>query len=654
MCNQCKKNLLLPELEYMLEQEYETAVLTEPRGNIPHTPYTQEVGNGSKKTFLYPSENEYELKAPNYLTSSSEEQIIRSAILSGETNETSLTDKIFFRRHPELISQPLYKGQPGYEGLSKEWSQILEGLVRPLLAPGTGTDGQPGRPGGSRKITLNRLLSAMKNKGYIIYDKPYQLNIVGVRSPDLDENTFNDTINIFYKDGLANWNFRSCPATSDPGRVYRITPYEGTTATGILKTGQYINSHKRGLHRNSYLALTQVGPVTLFRDGNRDAHLDLIPGSEVTGLFGINIHRASSTSIATAVDTYSAGCQVFQVIDDFNFMMKMSEEHEKRYDNLFTYTLIDERDLPVSDSNKDTNKYSKGAQQNILSWPAKMLNSVFSGNNNEVPVEGEWGQTITNMATKAISPFMKWVTGSPAPTAAPIPKPATAPVPASPTLTTAPTNPGSLTVSKATIDAIVKFEVASKEYYEKNLRSPVWPSGKSGITIGIGYDLGYQSEADITSAWKDSVPSASLAKILSVRGLTGEHARDALAGIKDVVISFEIAQQVFIKTLLPKYAKLTRDTYPGTETLFPDAQGALASLVYNRGGKLTGTGREEMLSIKSLVARKDYKGIAAQMRSMKRLWNAQTKPFLIKRRETEAVMIENANRSYSPEELLRV
>jgi hypothetical protein len=68
-------------------------------------------------------------------------------------------------------------------------------------------------------------------------------------------------------------------------------------------------------------------------------------GKEETGLFGINIHHASNNGTTKEVDKYSAGCQVFSNIKDFDSFMDMAEKHKEKNSNNFTYTLIDERSL---------------------------------------------------------------------------------------------------------------------------------------------------------------------------------------------------------------------------------------------------------------------------------------------------------------------
>ena len=114
--------------------------------------------------------------------------------------------------------------------------------------------------------------------------------------------------------------------------------------TALLKGGQYVDTYKIDLHNGKYYALTQrLNPVVVIRDYDRNNVLDFNNGKEETGMFGINIHRASLVGTTKFIDKYSAGCQVFSNIDDFNKFMEMAYKQKDLYGNKFTYTLIDER-----------------------------------------------------------------------------------------------------------------------------------------------------------------------------------------------------------------------------------------------------------------------------------------------------------------------
>jgi hypothetical protein len=193
-----------------------------------------------------------------------------------------------------------------------------------------------------KRFEIKGLIKVLKDKNYVIYDKPNQLNIVGVRSNSVIPNKFDDFIYVFFKDAKNDWKGYSYPATTDTGTYWLKNPMN-SGGTALLKEGQYVDAYQNGYHKGQYPALVQAKPVTVFRDYNRDAILDFNNGKESTGQFGINIHRASASSPSDAVDKWSAGCQVFQSPSDFQEFMGLVKTHQNTYGNKFTYTLIDER-----------------------------------------------------------------------------------------------------------------------------------------------------------------------------------------------------------------------------------------------------------------------------------------------------------------------
>lgn len=198
------------------------------------------------------------------------------------------------------------------------------------------------------------------------------------------------------------------------------------------------------------------------------------------------------------------------------------------------------------------------------------------------------------------------------------------------------------------------FEISSPAYYSKFLAHPTWPKGQSGITIGIGYDLGYQSKTKIKKDWQGKIPDADLEKLINVSGLKGESAHAALPLVASVQIPLSAASQVHSESTLPSYAAQTKKAYQGVEALPADAQSMLLSLVFNRGTSMSGESRREMKAIQSLVLAKDLAGIAEQVRTMKRLWDINVQPGLHARRDSEADMIANARTEYDPSELINV
>ena len=191
-------------------------------------------------------------------------------------------------------------------------------------------------------MTPSGLLGSLRIKGYKVFDRPYELNIVGIRNTSTKPNSFDDKIAVLYKDDSGKWNLHEYDATTDTGTYWLLNPM-ASKGSALLKEGQYKDSHKIGVHRGKYTALVQQNPVTVIRDYNRDAVLDFNNGREETGIFGINIHRANSVGTTKEVDQYSAGGQVFSNAEDFAEFLTLAQRHKDRYGNNFTYTLIDQR-----------------------------------------------------------------------------------------------------------------------------------------------------------------------------------------------------------------------------------------------------------------------------------------------------------------------
>ena len=195
-------------------------------------------------------------------------------------------------------------------------------------------------------------------------------------------------------------------------------------------------------------------------------------------------------------------------------------------------------------------------------------------------------------------------------------------------------------ISKKSIDMIINHEIGGKAYYEKVLQKPTFPGGQSGVTIGLGYDLGYNTEKQFLEDWSDKLNLNFLTPLRKVIGLKGETAKQMLRGeILQVRVPYNAAYEVFIKKSLPRYYAMTKAIYPELDTLNEDTRGALVSMIYNRGNKIEGDSRKDMKAFVDLVAIKDYEGIADQIERSKRLWENKGLDGLVKRREEEADLI---------------
>ena len=198
-------------------------------------------------------------------------------------------------------------------------------------------------------------------------------------------------------------------------------------------------------------------------------------------------------------------------------------------------------------------------------------------------------------------------------------------------------------LSKKAVDLIIQFEVGGRAFYDKKLQSPIWAGGDSGVTIGMGYDMGYVNEKQFFIDWGNKLTPNFLDPLKKVVGLKGQQAKQMLRGeLLQVKISYNIAYEVFVKCSVPKYFKLTKAIYPELESLNEDTQGALVSMVYNRGNKLEGDSRVEMKAIVEMVKNKDYEGIAEEIEKSKRHWEGKGLDGLVVRREAEADLVRDS------------
>jgi GH24 family phage-related lysozyme (muramidase) len=189
---------------------------------------------------------------------------------------------------------------------------------------------------------------------------------------------------------------------------------------------------------------------------------------------------------------------------------------------------------------------------------------------------------------------------------------------------------------------ILEYEVGGgKSYYEKYLSKPTWPGGASGMTIGIGIDCGYYTPTELEKMF-NFLPRTQLDAVKGATGKTGQAGKEYTAKVKPlgINITWDQAVNIFETYTWSKFANLTEKAFPGIDQLCDNAYGALVSLVFNRGSSLTGDSRVEMRDIKVLVPKRDYKGIAADIRKMKRLWVGKGLDGLLERREAEAKLVE--------------
>jgi GH24 family phage-related lysozyme (muramidase) len=188
---------------------------------------------------------------------------------------------------------------------------------------------------------------------------------------------------------------------------------------------------------------------------------------------------------------------------------------------------------------------------------------------------------------------------------------------------------------------IAREEVSSRQYYDTKCAWPTWPGGASGVTIGVGYDLGYQGNFD--ADWSDLLTPTHMTELRPWLGRQGADASTGPEQLHAISIPWHAAWTVFVRRSLPAEITLTRATFHGPVALRPLCLGVLVSLVYNRGNRMADSrdypgNRKEMRDIRDAVAAGRLGDVPAALRAMKRLWPEGNG--LRDRREREAKLFE--------------
>jgi hypothetical protein len=197
--------------------------------------------------------------------------------------------------------------------------------------------------------------------------------------------------------------------------------------------------------------------------------------------------------------------------------------------------------------------------------------------------------------------------------------------------------------SKAAVDLIVAEEVTSQSYYVTHYQHPEWPGGASGVTVGIGYDLGFSSPEKILEDWRNYLTPNVIQAMQGVSGLTGQSAKQALSRCRaQIVVPWDAAMAVFMNHDMPKWEALVLKAIPGSDKLPAGCFGVVTSIAYNRGASFSKDGDRyrEMRDMRTHIMAGEFDEVPADIRSMKRLWPGVAG--LIGRREREAVLWERS------------
>ena len=65
-------------------------------------------------------------------------------------------------------------------------------------------------------MILQKMKAILRHKKFEIFSRPFELNIVGLRSKSVIPNRFDDEIHVFYKVSTLKWQYHIFKATTDP------------------------------------------------------------------------------------------------------------------------------------------------------------------------------------------------------------------------------------------------------------------------------------------------------------------------------------------------------------------------------------------------------------------------------------------------------
>ena len=177
--------------------------------------------------------------------------------------------------------------------------------------------------------------------------------------------------------------------------------------------------------------------------------------------------------------------------------------------------------------------------------------------------------------------------------------------------------------SQRAILLIVTEEDGDESYYLKCESHFSWPGGASGPTVGVGFDCGYSTAAEIAADWSPYIDASRVDILRTAAGITGSAAAQWVSVHRNsITISWQESLAQFSGCELPKWEGIVIAALPNTDKLSGDSFGALVSLTYNRGASydLPGSRYTEMRNIKAHMAAQQFDLIPNEFLAMRRLW----------------------------------
>ena len=155
--------------------------------------------------------------------------------------------------------------------------------------------------------TIEDIQEVMLENRMVVFSKPFDVTLGGIRTNDNKSNKFNDWLFASYFTKGGGIVSVIIEGTTDAGLYYRENPMQidGTAIIqhGVQHRGAYTYM-KKGGHRGQE-AFRQTGKMSYWKDANRDQYLDF-DGKVSHEIYNTNIHDMGK--FGNYVNKWSAGC----------------------------------------------------------------------------------------------------------------------------------------------------------------------------------------------------------------------------------------------------------------------------------------------------------------------------------------------------------
>lgn len=176
--------------------------------------------------------------------------------------------------------------------------------------------------------TVRQLEAALAERGWVVHNEPYRLNITVLRRTPGTLDAFDDMLCAFWTDGASRRRLWACRCTADPGKPSRENPRR-RDGTAVWAVCQVVDGMKLGKHKGdpNHDCLWPVAPIPVLRYTS----VDDAEGTPSTSA-SVQIHRASAVRESTVVGPWSEGCIVIaNPTDHKDFIRLCRSQSTPRY-----------------------------------------------------------------------------------------------------------------------------------------------------------------------------------------------------------------------------------------------------------------------------------------------------------------------------------